>query len=721
VRIIELDRIRKSSLYEWGVGGTGIVLSLSYLHDLGHISIFVTLMLLVLAAFLEAIPVPLGKAMGTLMVVVPIGAMVVYGSADAICLITGAELLAPIFRMKRMKLSTWLFNAGQYGLSAWAMAMVFDWFRVGHNYSLVDWHLLLGIFAGVTAFLAVNHIFINVLYVFRGSFRKSDMLQLLVQDSVNFLVALPLAFLVIVMSPHRPLLEPVLILPIALFAQMLRLYRKTTVLQQVHKVTSQLTSEFDVDRICRAVATTAEKLTYADAVVVFIFDPARNVLVPNVIHPEDQSLNYQVEGLTEEDGGVIWKVIRSSDWAYVPDTLRDSRVRWNEQCAPYRSMAIFPMKAHGQVKGVIVCYSLRPYAFSNEATEYIKTLSSQVSVLLDNAQLYQKLQEQSWRDGATGLFNYRFFYEELERSVNYARLRNQVLSVAVIDIDYFKKFNDTYGHLVGDAVLRSIGSLLSEIAGEDAVVARYGGEEFGIIFPYGPQQTFERLEAIRTEVSRYTVEYEGYRLQGITVSSGVASFPEHGVSDRDVLLKADSAMYWGAKQRGRNRTALYTPEFENQLFVDGLTGLYTHHFINIRTREEFDHGMRSWGALCIDLENFSFVNSSFGFDVGDRVLKETSLLIKECLRHTELACRFGGDEFLVLIPDVTQDELDTVGTRIVKAIASHRFECSSSIVLSQRAHLESHRFEQVVDPTDLFNQISGIFASMHNATDESLA
>lgn len=718
---VDLNSVHKTALYEFAVGFAGIFVALIYLQHITHSSVVITFMLLVLGAFLESIPVPLGKAVGSLMVVVPIGAMVVYGPANAVCLITGAELLMPLFTRTRMKLSTWVFNAGQYGLSAWVMVTVYAAFDVGHSYSIVDWRLLTGVLLSVAVFVVVNHAFINVLYVLRGSFDKADILQLLSTDGVNVLVSLPLAFLVIALSPNKPLLGPVLLLPIALLAQVLRLYRKTTVMQQVHAVTSQLTSEFDVNRISEVAANSAKDFTYADAVCVFVLDASRNLLVPNIIHPAHQAPNFKVEGHTEEEGGVIWKVIRSNDWVYVPDTKRDSRVVWDGNGAQYRSLAIFPMQAHGQVKGAIVCYSLRPYAFSGELTEYIKTLSAQVSVLLDNAQLYRKLQEQSWRDGATGLYNYRYFYEALERQVNLVRERNRLLSVAVIDIDYFKKFNDTYGHLAGDAVLHSIGELLSEFAGPDAIVARYGGEEFGVIFPYGPEKTFEILERIRMAVSHYAVEYDGYRLQGITISSGVASFPEHGVNDRDVLLKADSAMYWGAKQRGRNRTALYTPEFENQLFVDGLTGLYTHHFINIRTREEFDQGMRRWGVLCFDLENFSFVNSSFGFDVGDRVLKETSLLIKECLRHAELACRFGGDEFLVLLPDVTQEELDVVGKRILRAVASHPFACSSSIVLSLRAHLVGRRFEKVEDPTDLFDQISGIFANMHQLTDESLA
>jgi diguanylate cyclase (GGDEF)-like protein len=718
---VELDRVRKSTLYEWVVAFAGIAVAGVSIQNLGHINVFVTLILLVLAAFLESIPVPLGKAIGTLMAAVPIGVMVVYGWADAMCLIIGAELLTPVFSRRKTKLSTWAFNAGQYGLSAWVMGLVYAQFHVGSEYSIVNWRLFVGVVVGAATLLLVNHIFINLLYVFRGSFGKTDALTMLSQDGINVVMGLPLTFVIVLVSPQHPLLGPVVILPIALLAQMLRMYRKTSVMQQVHKATAQLTSEFDVDRISEVAATTAKTLTYSDAVCIFVLDAHRNLLVPNMIYPADQLHNFKVEGHTEEEGGVIWKVIRGKDWVYVPDTMRDSRVVWDGNGALYRSLAIFPMHVHGEVKGAIVCYSLRPYAFSSEVTEYIQTLSSQVSVLVDNAQLYQKLQEQSWRDGATGLYNYRYFYEELERQVNLARQREVVLSVAVIDIDYFKKFNDTYGHLAGDAVLRSIGQLLLEIAGPDAIVARYGGEEFGVIFPCGLQETYEKLERMRVEVSRFSVQHDGYVLQGITISSGIASFPEHGVNDRDVLLKADSAMYWGAKQRGRNRTALYTPEFENQLFVDELTGLYTHHFINIRTREEFDRGMRRWGVLCLDVENFSFVNSSFGFHVGDRVLKETSLLIKECLRHTELACRFGGDEFLVLLPDVTTEELDLVGKRIVRAIASHRFECSPTVVLSLRAHLVSHRFENVVEPTDLFDHISAIFAKMHQVSDESLA
>ncbi len=721
---MESTRVFKTTVYELVVGCVGVLTAILYVPHLHRHNWALAVLMVVFATIVEAIPVPLGKVVGSLMIALPIGVMVVYGDAEAVLLSAMAMMFAPLLQRRKTKFSTWLFNVGQNGLSMCVMVEVFRLTHVADPQSLLNWSVALSVVLGVAAYTVVNHAFIHVLQWFRGVFDRSDIVDLFVADGLNNLIALLPAFLMMLASYESPILGPVVILPIVLLGQIIRMYRETAMLHAVQTEMARLTSEFDVQKLCEVAAETGAKLSYAETVVVFTYNEEREVLLPTAVFPSAAAKHFVPMELREADGGIIWSVIRENRWLYVPDVSKDSRVRYVRYGGvqvKYKSMAIFPMVTRGMVQGAIVYYSERPYAFP-ELGEYLQTLAAQLSVLLENAKLYKQLKEQSSRDGATGLYNYRYFYEELERRVRLARERGTPVSAAVIDVDYFKKFNDTYGHLAGDAVLRSVGQLLVAHAGPEAFVARYGGEEFGIIFPYTKEETYERLEHLRNEVSRHVVEFEGYRLQGITISSGVASFPVDAANDRDLLLKADSAMYWGAKQRGRNRTALYTPEFDAQLFIDELTGLYTYHFLNIKLREEILSGVRNWGAICLDLDNFSYINSAFGFDVGDKVLKETSLLIKESLRQNELACRFGGDEFLILLPNVGNPELSKIAERVVNAIADHRFRGGQSLVLSVRSNVVVEYVEDVRDATDFLDRVSQRMAGMQTSLQgESLA
>jgi hypothetical protein len=361
---LEVNRVRVPNIYEWFVGLIGLGVAVWNMSQMRHPSLTLLILLFLLTVLLEAIPVPLGKAMGSLMYAVPLGTMVAYGSTVAIVVTVAAELAAPIVRRSRIRSSTWVFNAGQYGLSVAAMVSTYHWIHPLHTNMPIDWLMVAGLLSGAVAFLVVNHLLVNVLLLLRGSLSRMDTLQMLTVDGINFLVALPLAFLMILISPAHPLFGPIIMVPMLLVGQIIRLYRKMFVMQSVHDVTSKLAGEFDLDRICYEVAYTAKKLTYADVVVVFLYDEERQRLLPNVVFPPDAAVNFKLDGLRESDDDIIWRVVRDDRWIYVPNTQRDNRVRFHGAGdVIYHSMGIFPMQARGEIQGAIVCYSERSHAF----------------------------------------------------------------------------------------------------------------------------------------------------------------------------------------------------------------------------------------------------------------------------------------------------------------------------------------------------------------------
>lgn len=165
----------------------------------------------------------------------------------------------------------------------------------------------------------------------------------------------------------------------------------------------------------------------------------------------------------------------------------------------------------------------------------------------------QKLREMATRDGLTGLFNHRMFYSILERETARARRHNRSVSLLMLDIDHFKRVNDTYGHRAGDRILEGLGAVISRQARVIDSVCRYGGEEITVILP----EAVEEDAAIAAERLRVGIEQHGFDIKSdrqvtLTVSIGVATFPAHATSTEELVTAADRALY-AAKEGGRNR------------------------------------------------------------------------------------------------------------------------------------------------------------------------
>jgi len=220
--------------------------------------------------------------------------------------------------------------------------------------------------------------------------------------------------------------------------------------------------------------------------------------------------------------------------------------------------ACIPIIGRGQILGLL---HLRGEAFrqaraTEELKQTIERLVDQLSLCLTNIELRERLENMALRDGLTGLYNRRFLDEMLEHELAKLRRSGRPAALMLVDVDHFKRFNDTYGHQAGDEALRKVGAaLLSAVRASD-VVCRYGGEEFLVFLPECDiEEAAAKAEALRLAIAGISLLVGGEAIPPISASFGVAMFPDVGENRADLVLLADRALY-RAKDGGRNRVVI---------------------------------------------------------------------------------------------------------------------------------------------------------------------
>jgi len=224
-------------------------------------------------------------------------------------------------------------------------------------------------------------------------------------------------------------------------------------------------------------------------------------------------------------------------------------------CIPvYGSMSANPDDA-SLITGIINFYQPNGTAIPDIALQLGQSALVAINQTMMNLHLHHSLHEQSIRDPLTNLFNRRYLQETLRRELSRANRENIPVSIIVIDIDHFKAINDTYGHAMGDLVLKQLGQLLQSQTRQGDVACRYGGEEFVVVLPTATSKTsYYRAEEIRLAFAAISIACETKTIQA-TLSVGIATYPFHGETHEAVFGAADAALYL-AKSKGRNQTVI---------------------------------------------------------------------------------------------------------------------------------------------------------------------
>jgi len=300
------------------------------------------------------------------------------------------------------------------------------------------------------------------------------------------------------------------------------------------------------------------------------FHPRRVVI--HRINPADNVLEVAAAFPASKDGPEAWPIIEEPDSCKAVRMGRSFHVNdvTAEPLCPAMTVPpsegsyyCSPLIAGGTIIGAIRLEAAKDF-WTTELERLLQSYVGGAATALSNIRLLETMKQQATVDPLTGLYNRRFFDEYARKLLAMARRRSQAVGVIMLDLDHFKTFNDAFGHDVGDRLLRQFARTATGAVRETSVAARLGGEEFAVLLPDADAAASRMVaERIRQAVARMTVSSgTDKNLSPVTVSLGVAIFPEHGQTLEELLQAADKALY-DSKRAGRNRTTLYVGPAEN--------------------------------------------------------------------------------------------------------------------------------------------------------------
>ncbi len=351
------------------------------------------------------------------------------------------------------------------------------------------------------------------------------------------------------------------------------------------QITQSLLTTFDLNKLLTLIIENLTKELGLDNVYIFTLEGSettgllRCVATPGVISLKGID-RLSIGFLDEEE--IILQSLKSRLPVVVYEASKDSR------CSPgllkllkLEQMLLHTLYAHGKTLGLIIAGNCRTKKnLTTEEINRFSTLVNQAGVALENAQFYEKIQELTIHDELTGVYNYRYFYPKLREEIHLASRYRQPLSLAIVDIDDFKKYNDTNGHLAGDTALKQIAQILVQRMRKTDIVVRYGGEEFVLVFPVTNREGAKKiLEDLRKEIANYPFDKlraeepkpflvdhdlsagEGEKERGkhfkLTISAGISVYPYDAREARELVEAADKGLY-KAKTNGKNQVVLFS-------------------------------------------------------------------------------------------------------------------------------------------------------------------
>ncbi|MCK4689775.1 MAG: diguanylate cyclase, partial [Candidatus Marinimicrobia bacterium] len=234
----------------------------------------------------------------------------------------------------------------------------------------------------------------------------------------------------------------------------------------------------------------------------------------------------------------------------------------DKESFPFRSCLGIPLMVGRKRFGGLLLESFSTGNFLPEVAETLIFFGKNLSEMINRMNIYQSMKDLAMIDGLTGICNHRAFKERLQVEIDRCRRYGSTLTLFILDLDKFKRINDTYGHLYGDFVLKKISNIIRGSVRTVDTVARYGGEEFAVILINSDKKgCFNTAERIRSNIQSFLFEKDGMS-ERMTISIGMSEYPADGDDLQAIIANADMAMYQ-SKRDGGNKVVMYNPELES--------------------------------------------------------------------------------------------------------------------------------------------------------------
>jgi diguanylate cyclase (GGDEF)-like protein len=327
-------------------------------------------------------------------------------------------------------------------------------------------------------------------------------------------------------------------------------------LKLLYEVAAEVNRSLDLDEILaqaieRITARLGGKVGY-----VFLVEPGTDRLQLRALSGVDVPISELNEMLDVRLGqGVVGWVAAHREAAVVDDVTQDERWLYvDELDRGIRSVMSVPLVRGEETLGALSVLHSAPGFFDEEQCRLLMAIAQQVAVAVANARLHQTVQEQAMLDSLTQVYNHGELIRRLHMAIEEGARENQPVSYIMLDIDYFKEYNDRYGHVTGDLILKAIVEAIQANIKKTDIVGRWGGEEFGIVLPRADREQAQIVaQRIRHTLATMSLtDGKGHEVPKPTVSQGIATYPTTASSAEELIDLADAALY-RAKARGRDQ------------------------------------------------------------------------------------------------------------------------------------------------------------------------
>lgn len=598
-RDLSLFRYGKAAVrgYVYAIVGAAVMALLLAMGDthaeLSHIGTggFVFLLALNIAAEATYVNLPSGSKITASFLVLLISLYLLSPTVTAMIAAVGTGFA--VIAQQRRHWSIAAFNAAQYSI-----AYIFAG-EVIHLFGRQPLHFTpLQLFWSAAlaslVYLCLSSLIVNGLIALRND---KNVFRLIWEEDrwewLQVVIMWPIAVLALTMWPWAGWLG--VLVPFALtliFIDALKAFIATQVfnkhLEQMQVIVRLVSGAQETDHIWRTLCQQLPQLFPHERFDVYRVDDAKQRL---------KRVASDLIGAPEEDydlldmSGPLQRAVAHRQAMNVPE-IQDS-LPYCELWGGTGSLLAVPVQVGDDVQWLLALSATTRRAFDTEHQNLLTLLASHIEVTLANVALHQSIQQQAITDALTGLYNRRYLTAKIEDELRRAMRHRRPTSLLLLDADYFKQFNDTHGHLLGDVVLRDIGRLLMEAVRETDVVARYGGEEFAVFLPETPlDKACDVAERIRLKVADHAFQGRNNQSVHLTVSIGASCSEEAALTKEELIDYADTALY-RAKKQGRNQICQsHSVVGEGKTMVVGSAqeadkALPTGHRIDVRVLERW--------------------------------------------------------------------------------------------------------------------------------------